>query len=183
MQRSSEFGFHFRDATTNRLLPQRVLLAARERRPRRRASPRRRLHHSPEAKLKAPLRDFYGNIASLFHAVRSPGQAGQPQCFPTAKALCRPTAVSSARTALSTTIRSTRQVAIIAGSGANYLMADDHAKWFRASAVSAGVTNPTETDCNTAGVANANAQDPGDGITFAAGSGCSDNTIAATFSL
>ncbi|HVX56879.1 MAG TPA: DUF1559 domain-containing protein, partial [Candidatus Saccharimonadales bacterium] len=63
--------------------------------------------------------------------------------------------------------------------GANYLMADDHAKWFRPSAVSAGVSNPTETDCNTT-----NEVDPnGSGVPLAAGTGCSDSTIAATFSL
>ena len=53
--------------------------------------------------------------------------------------------------------------------GANYLMADDHAKWFRPSAVSAGTSNPIETDCG--------------GGTVAAGTGCADSTIAATFSL
>ena len=61
--------------------------------------------------------------------------------------------------------------------GSNFLMADDHAKWFRGNAVSAGVTNPSETDCNTAG-----AKD-GNGIPYASGTGCADSTIAATFSL
>nr|WP_301002564.1 DUF1559 domain-containing protein [Capsulimonas corticalis] len=62
--------------------------------------------------------------------------------------------------------------------GANYLLADFHAKWMRGSAVSAGYTNPTETDCNTAAVTGG-----GPGVPLAAGTGCGDNTIAATFSL
>ena len=61
--------------------------------------------------------------------------------------------------------------------GANYLLADTHAKWMRANAVSAGVSNPTDTDCNAAGTPD------GNGIPFAAGTSCSDNSIAATFSL
>ncbi len=61
--------------------------------------------------------------------------------------------------------------------GANYLMADDHAKWFRPSAVFAGTNNPVETDCNTTAAAGR------DGIPMAVGTGCGDNTIAATFSL
>ncbi len=61
--------------------------------------------------------------------------------------------------------------------GANYLMADDHAKWFRASAVSAGSTNPSETNCA------ATAALDGNGIPYAAGTGCGDSTLAATFSL
>lgn len=63
--------------------------------------------------------------------------------------------------------------------GSNFLMADNHAKWFRGSAVAAGgnyVTN--QTDCggvySTAGQYNGST---------AAGTQCSDNTIAATFSL
>ena len=63
--------------------------------------------------------------------------------------------------------------------GSNFLMADDHAKWFRGNAVSAGVTNPTSTDCDATtpyetGPMNA---------TVAAGTDCSDSTIGATFSL
>jgi len=63
--------------------------------------------------------------------------------------------------------------------GSNFLMADDHAKWFRGNAVSAGVNNPTSTDCDATqpyetGAFNA---------TLAAGTDCSDSTIAATFSL
>ena len=61
--------------------------------------------------------------------------------------------------------------------GANYLMADDHAKWFRGNAVSAGVTNPNAADCNTT------AEADGNGIPLAAGTECGDSTIAATFSL
>ena len=53
--------------------------------------------------------------------------------------------------------------------GSNFLMADNHAKWFRPNAVSAGSSNGTETDC-------------GGGLT-AAGTGCGDGTIAASFSL
>ncbi len=60
--------------------------------------------------------------------------------------------------------------------GSNFLMADDHAKWFRPNAVSAGVTNPTPADCNTALASS--------GVgTMAAGTDCSDSTLAATFSL
>ncbi|BDI32072.1 hypothetical protein CCAX7_41230 [Capsulimonas corticalis] len=62
--------------------------------------------------------------------------------------------------------------------GANYLLADFHAKWMRGSAVSAGYTNPTETDCNTTAVTGG-----GPGVPLAAGTGCADNSIAATFSL
>ena len=62
--------------------------------------------------------------------------------------------------------------------GANYLLADDHAKFLRASSVSAGFTNPTATDCNVA-----LAQSPSGIGTMAAGTECSDKTISATFSL
>ena len=31
--------------------------------------------------------------------------------------------------------------------GANYLMADDHAKWFRPNAVTPGTSNATNGDC------------------------------------
>jgi len=61
--------------------------------------------------------------------------------------------------------------------GSNFLMADDHAKWFRGNAVSAGVTNPNVADCNTT------AEADGNGIPLAAGTECGDSTIAATFSL
>ena len=61
--------------------------------------------------------------------------------------------------------------------GANYLMADDHAKWFRAGSISSGTNNPTENDCNTTG------ETDGNGVPIAAGTGCGDNGIAATFSL
>jgi len=61
--------------------------------------------------------------------------------------------------------------------GANYLMADDHAKWLRGSAVSAGTTNPTSTDCNTGSATD------GNGVIIAAGPDCSTSTIASTFSL
>jgi prepilin-type N-terminal cleavage/methylation domain-containing protein len=58
--------------------------------------------------------------------------------------------------------------------GANYLMSDDHAKWFRPSAVSAGQQAVDETSCSGY---------TSDGYPSASGTQCSDNTIAATFSL
>lgn len=61
--------------------------------------------------------------------------------------------------------------------GSNFLMADDHAKWLRPTAVSAGTSNPTETDCNTTG------EKDGNSVPLAAGTGCSDGSLAATFSL
>ncbi len=60
--------------------------------------------------------------------------------------------------------------------GANYLLADDHAKFFRPAAVSAGSTNSSTTDCGTG---NTNPS----GYIEAAGTSCSDSTLAATFSL
>jgi prepilin-type N-terminal cleavage/methylation domain-containing protein/prepilin-type processing-associated H-X9-DG protein len=57
--------------------------------------------------------------------------------------------------------------------GANYLMADTHAKWFRAAAVSAGTSNSTAGNCG--GTLD------GNGIPMAANTTCSG--IAATFSL
>ena len=60
--------------------------------------------------------------------------------------------------------------------GSNFLMADDHAKWLKPSAVSAGVTNTSSTDCG-------GATDPTGMGTMASGTECSDSTIAATFSL
>ncbi len=57
--------------------------------------------------------------------------------------------------------------------GANYLMADDHAKWFRSSAVSPGTANTTNGDCG--GTLD------GNGIPMAASTTCSQ--VAATFSL
>ena len=61
--------------------------------------------------------------------------------------------------------------------GANYLLADDHAKWFRPVAVAAGTQDPVETDCNTTNATGTN------GIVMAPGPGCGDSTLAATFSL
>jgi len=62
--------------------------------------------------------------------------------------------------------------------GSNFLMADNHAKFFRPNSVSAGVSNSTSSDCNTALAKSAS------GIgTMAAGTECSDSTLAATFSL
>jgi len=57
--------------------------------------------------------------------------------------------------------------------GANYLLADDHAKWFRSTAVSAGTANSTTGDCG--------GELDGNGIPMAANTTCS--SIAATFSL
>ena len=57
--------------------------------------------------------------------------------------------------------------------GANYLMSDDHAKWFRPTAVSPGTANATSGDCG--GTLD------GNGIPMAASTTCS--TAAATFSL
>ena len=62
------------------------------------------------------------------------------------------------------------------GDGANYTMADGHAKWFRSSAVSAGFANTTPGDCGSV------ANDNGTGG-LAATTTCSDNTIAATFNV
>lgn len=60
--------------------------------------------------------------------------------------------------------------------GANYLLGDFHAKWLRPSAVSAGITNTSSTDCG-------GAVNPTGMGKMAAGTQCSDLTIAATFSL
>jgi prepilin-type N-terminal cleavage/methylation domain-containing protein/prepilin-type processing-associated H-X9-DG protein len=60
--------------------------------------------------------------------------------------------------------------------GSNFLMADFHAKWMRPSAVSAGITNTSSTDCG-------GATDPSGMGTMASGTECSDGTISATFSL
>jgi len=57
--------------------------------------------------------------------------------------------------------------------GANYLMADDHAKWFRPGAIAPGSSNPTATDCGGAL--------DGNGIPLAANTTCSG--VGATFSL
>ena len=61
--------------------------------------------------------------------------------------------------------------------GANYLLADDHAKWLQGNSVSSGPTDSSVTNCNTGNTAGL------DGATIAAGPECSDSTIAATFSL
>ncbi|MGI4791249.1 MAG: DUF1559 domain-containing protein [Janthinobacterium lividum] len=61
--------------------------------------------------------------------------------------------------------------------GANYLLADGHAKWLRPSAVAAGTQNPVETDCNLAGGAGT------DGVVMAPGPGCAESGLVATFSL
>ena len=62
--------------------------------------------------------------------------------------------------------------------GSNFLMADDHAKFMRPSAVSAGLSNTLASDCNAA-----LAKDPNGEGTMAAGTECGDSTLAATFSL
>ncbi len=58
--------------------------------------------------------------------------------------------------------------------GANYLLADDHAKWLRPSAVSGGKQISDPTLCTGTST---------DGYPGAAGTKCSDSTIVATFSL
>ena len=57
--------------------------------------------------------------------------------------------------------------------GANYLMADDHAKWLRPTAVSPGTANTVSGDCG--------GTPDGNGIPMAANTTCAN--IAATFSL
>ncbi len=65
--------------------------------------------------------------------------------------------------------------------GANYVMADGHAKWFRGDAVSAGQTNtsPNPNDCGTATPSGANTNLGG----LAATTTCQDSTIRATFNI
>ena len=67
--------------------------------------------------------------------------------------------------------------------GANYVMADGHGKWFLPGAVSAGTEHVTNTTgCGgTADGPNPNGNYPA--VNMAAGTECSDSTIAATFSL
>jgi prepilin-type processing-associated H-X9-DG protein len=69
--------------------------------------------------------------------------------------------------------------------GANYVLADGHAKFLRGTAVSPGLTNPTGTDCSnqTAGASNAPTVPSGSDVPYAAGTDCSVSDIAATFSL
>ena len=55
--------------------------------------------------------------------------------------------------------------------GANYLLSDYHAKYFKPNAVTAGNINATSGDCGSVA------------STKAANTDCSDSTIAATFSL
>ena len=55
--------------------------------------------------------------------------------------------------------------------GSNFIMADGHAKWFRPENVSGGYVNSDPNSCG-------NATGP-----LAAGTACSDNTIAATFNI
>jgi prepilin-type N-terminal cleavage/methylation domain-containing protein/prepilin-type processing-associated H-X9-DG protein len=57
--------------------------------------------------------------------------------------------------------------------GSNYLMADDHAKWFRPTAVTPGTANATSGDCG--------GTPDGNGVPMAANTTCSG--IGATFSL
>ena len=65
--------------------------------------------------------------------------------------------------------------------GSNFLLADGHAKWLRPSAVSAGGNNTVgPTDC-TAGQGLSPVGTAGNG--YAAGTGCGDQNIAATFSI
>ena len=57
--------------------------------------------------------------------------------------------------------------------GSNYVMADGHAKWFRPENVSGGYVNTNPTDCG-----HPDANNP-----VAAGTGCGDSTLAATFNV
>jgi prepilin-type N-terminal cleavage/methylation domain-containing protein/prepilin-type processing-associated H-X9-DG protein len=69
--------------------------------------------------------------------------------------------------------------------GANYVMADGHAKFLRGSAVSPGLSNPSETDCSNqaTGANNLPTVPSGSDVPYAVGTGCSVGDIAATFSL
>ena len=67
--------------------------------------------------------------------------------------------------------------------GANYTMADGHAKFFRASAVSGGYENPTPGDCGNAASDSYNMGGPGATTGLAATTTCNDNSIAATFNI
>ena len=69
--------------------------------------------------------------------------------------------------------------------GSNYVLADGHAKFLRGSAVSPGLTNPTETNCSNqaTGANNAPTVPSGSDVPYAVGTGCSVSDIAATFSL
>jgi prepilin-type N-terminal cleavage/methylation domain-containing protein/prepilin-type processing-associated H-X9-DG protein len=60
--------------------------------------------------------------------------------------------------------------------GANYVLADGHAKFLQPNAVSAGSENLVNTDCGNTGLTDAS------GYLSAAGTDCGDSTIAATFS-
>jgi len=67
--------------------------------------------------------------------------------------------------------------------GANYVMADGHAKWLKPGAVSAGTEHVTNTTgCGgTADGPNPDGNFPA--VNMASGTECTDSTIAATFSL
>ena len=62
--------------------------------------------------------------------------------------------------------------------GANFIMADTHAKWFRSNAVSAGGDNTVAAGCSPTDAQPANHFAPA----TAASVDCNDSTIAATFS-
>ena len=62
--------------------------------------------------------------------------------------------------------------------GSNFILADGHAKWFRARAVSAGRNNPTSGDCTSyQGWTPVGTQ----GGTTAASSGCADGSMGAAY--
>ena len=65
--------------------------------------------------------------------------------------------------------------------GSNFVLADGHAKWLKPSSVSAGLTNNISSKDCTAGQGLLPAGKAGPG--YAAGTGCSDTAIAATFSI
>ncbi len=64
--------------------------------------------------------------------------------------------------------------------GANYVLADGHAKWFRGSAVSAGRDNNLSGDCTSyQGFTPAGTR----GSPYAASATCADSAMGATFSV
>jgi len=65
--------------------------------------------------------------------------------------------------------------------GSNFALADGHARWIKGSSVSAGLTNGISSDDCTAGQSLSPVGKAGPG--YAAGTGCPDAAIRATFSI
>ncbi len=65
--------------------------------------------------------------------------------------------------------------------GSNFLLSDGHVKWLRPSAISAGANNTVSSSDCTAGQGLTPTGTAGNG--YAAGTGCGDQNIAATFSI